>query len=82
MTDLKEAIKNKNLTIGADLTLKKLRNGEIKTIYLAKNCPKTLKDTIEHYATLSEVSIINLDIDNDELGIRAKKPYSITVLAF
>lgn len=81
MTDLKDAIKNKNLTVGTDITLKKLRNGEVKTIYLARNCPKETKETIQHYAKLSNVQVIDLDIDNDELGIRAKKPYSISVLA-
>ena len=81
MEDLKEVVKDKNLVIGSEITVKKLRNGTVKIVFVAKNCPEQTQETIERYAKLSNAKVVHLDIDNDELGVRAKKPYSISVLA-
>lgn len=81
MKELKEALEDKNLTIGTETTLKKLRNGELKTIFLAKNCPSKVRDTIKHYAKISKVNVLELDIKNEELGIICKKLFSISVLS-
>lgn len=81
MEDLKKVISSKDTIIGAKVTLKKLRSGELKAVYLARNCPSATAKTIERYATLQNIPVVKLDIDTNELGIRAKKPYSISVLA-
>lgn len=81
MKELKESLDSKNLTIGTDKTMKKLRNGELKSVFLAKNCPKGIKDSIKHYAKFGKVNIYQLDMNNEELGVICKKPFSISVLS-
>lgn len=80
MTDLKKILKEESLNFGAEITLKKLRQGKLKKIFLAANCPKNVKDDIEYYAKLSKVEVVNLDVDNEELGTLCKKPFSISVI--
>ncbi len=80
--DIKKAIKEKKIIIGADITLKKLRIGKLKKIYLASNCRKDTREDIIHYAKLNNVEVINLEKTNEELGILCKKPFSISVLSY
>jgi len=82
MEDIKDALKEKNLTFGAEKTLKKLRNGEVKQVFIAKNCPESVKKTIKHYAGLGKISVLELDINNEELGTACKKPFSVAVLSY
>jgi len=81
MKELKEVLEDKNLTFGADRTMKKLRKGELKSIFLAKNCPTGIKDMIKSYAKIGGVKIVELDVKNEELGVLCKKYFSISVLS-
>ncbi len=82
MNELKEALKEKGLVLGRDKTLKKMRAGDIKKVFLASNCPKHIEETVEYYAKLNKVKVSKLEINNKELGIRCKKPFSVMVLGY
>jgi len=81
MKELKDSLGDSNLTIGAESTLKKLRKGSLKTIFLAKNCPREIKSEIKHCAKIGKVNVFDLDINNEDLGVICKKPFSISVLS-
>ena len=80
MKDLTEALKEKKTIIGAKRTLKFLKLGKLKKVYIASNCPKDIKDDIAHYGKMSNIEIINLKENNEELGILCKKSFFISVL--
>lgn len=82
MNELQEALKNKNLVIGTKRTLKLLKNDKLKKILLASNCDEDIKQEIEKYAKISGVEVIQLDLPNDELGARCKKPFSISIISY
>lgn len=67
-------------TIGTDRVMKELKAGNLSTIYLAKNCRADVKGDIEYYASLSDVPVVVLDMDNEELGVFCKKNFFISVL--
>lgn len=79
--ELTKALKAQNLVYGRDETVKKLRLGKIKRIFLARNLPDIIKEDINHYASLADVEVFQLSVDNDELGVKCKKPFSVAVLA-
>jgi large subunit ribosomal protein L30e len=81
MSELKKALKEKKLNFGTDLTLKKLRDGKVKKVFLASNCPENTKKTIKYYAKLSKAEVIELEVSNEELGVLCKKPFMISVLS-
>ena len=81
MKDIKELLKDKDLTFGTERTIKRLRIGDVKSVFIAKNCPENVRKTIKHYAKLVNVEVNELDIRNEELGVICKKPFSITVLS-
>ena len=82
LEDLKKALKEKTITFGTDKTLKMLRNGTVKKVFLSSNCTKEIEDTINNYAKLNKVEIIKLKQQSDEIGLTCKKPFSISVLCY
>ena len=82
MKDLKEAIKEgKGLIFGTHRTLKKLKMGEIKKVYVSSNCPKNVLDDVEHYSKIHKIPLEKLKESNEELGVVCKKPFHISVLS-
>ncbi len=81
LDEIKKIIKDKKLVIGTEQTIKNLKQGKIKKVYLSSNCPKKVKEDIVHYAKTFGSEVEVLDVRNDELGVACKKPFSISVLS-
>ena len=77
---IKKLLKTENLVIGADNTLKALKDNELVKVFLAGNAPENLVKTVEHYASVTKIEVEKLDIPNDELGVVCKKPFSIACI--
>jgi len=80
IAEIRKLLKQKNIIIGAGRTLKNLKLGKIKKVYLSSNCSEKTSQSIKHYSGLSKASVVKLKYPNDELGILCKKPFSISVL--
>ena len=80
MKDLKEALKDSKAIIGAKRTLKLLKLGRLKKVYVASNCPKDIEDDVHHYSKISNIEVINLKENNEEIGVLCKKSFFISVL--
>lgn len=76
---LKKAIKEQKLIYGTQKTLKNLKLGLAKVVFLASNCPENIKKEIKSY---SDVEIIDLTIPNDEIAMICKRPHPISVLSY
>ncbi|MDD5178113.1 MAG: ribosomal L7Ae/L30e/S12e/Gadd45 family protein [Candidatus Nanoarchaeia archaeon] len=82
MKNLEEALKSNNLTIGTKTTLRKLRENKVRHIFLASNCDEKIKKDIDSLAGINNVEVVQLDVDNIELGTLCKKPFVVTVLSY
>ncbi len=82
MKHLQELIKEKKLIIGTDRVLKMLKNEQLANIYLASNCPETVRQDIKHYSKIFNVKVEELKETNQELGVLCKKPFSISVVGW
>lgn len=80
MEEIKKLLGTKNLIIGKDETMKAIRAGELKKVFLASNAASGLKDDIEYYNKIKEFEVVLLKMNNEDLGIMCKKPFSIQVL--
>ncbi|MBU0461521.1 MAG: ribosomal L7Ae/L30e/S12e/Gadd45 family protein [Nanoarchaeota archaeon] len=80
INEIKKLLKTDKLVIGTEATIKKLRTKGLEKVYLASNCPSDVKQDISKYTELSSVTLIVLEMPNDELGDVCKKPFSISVL--
>jgi large subunit ribosomal protein L30e len=79
-TEIEKLIELGKAIIGSNETLKAIRKGKVKKVYISSNCSEDVKNDVKHYTKLSGVELIELDKTNEELGILARKPFFVSVL--
>ncbi len=52
------AVKTGKVSFGANAALQSAKTGKAKMIVLANNCPKEIREKVEHYSDLSKVPIL------------------------
>ena len=77
---LKAKLPGGKVVVGAERVLKKLNAGGLEKIFLASNCPPKIKSDLLHDAGLVKVTVIDLEQNNEELGVLCKKNFFISVL--
>lgn len=82
MEDLKKALQEDKVIIGKDRVLKRLRVGKLSKVYLASNCPKLVKEDVNHLAKLYKIQVVQAKENNEQLGTICKKTFSISVLGY
>ena len=79
--EISKAVEEGKAIIGKEQTLKKMRQGKIKKVFLAANIPQELKKEIEIISKTEGSEVIQLNIKSDQLGITAGKKFNILVLS-
>ncbi|MBI2666837.1 ribosomal L7Ae/L30e/S12e/Gadd45 family protein [Candidatus Woesearchaeota archaeon] len=80
LKSLQSLAQARKLIIGSDRVLKELRKGGLKKVLVAKNCPSEQKGDILHYAHLTEIPLVALEQNNEELGVLCKKNFFVAVV--
>lgn len=78
--EIRKLLTTDKLLLGTQKTMKELRAGNVKKVFLAKNAPDQTKKDLEYYSTLSEFQTELLSETNEELGVLCKRPHSISVI--
>lgn len=81
MKDLKAKLQEGKVIVGKERVLKHLREKSLAKVFLASNCPKDLKEDLVNFAKLVKVPVVELTLNNEELGLFCKKNFFIAVLA-
>ena len=79
---LQKAVKEQKLIIGTKESMKAIKNGKAKEVFLSKNVPDDVREEVKKYAEIEGIKVNELDKDNVELGALCKKPFSIGVLCY
>jgi large subunit ribosomal protein L30e len=80
-SEIKKMLKEKDIVIGTEKTIKNLKLGKVDKVIVTSNCPEKVQKDIEYYAGLGKAEIIKIKYPNEELGIICKKPFAISVLS-
>lgn len=78
--EIKKSIEEKKAVIGRDMTIKRLKRGEISKVYLSSNCADNVKQEIDDYCRIAGIESVQINYLNDEFAVLCKKPFSISVL--
>jgi large subunit ribosomal protein L30e len=81
LEEIKKNLKTDKIVIGTEETIKDLKLGKLKKVFLSANCKESVIKDITHYCGLSNTELVTLDIPNDELGISCRKQFPISVLS-
>lgn len=68
------------LVIGGDRVLKLLRQGGLKKVFASKNCPLRLVQSLSRYARLAQVPFVQLEQNNEEVGLLCKRNFAVAVV--
>ncbi len=77
---LKEELKKNNPTLGLEVTLKKMKNQEVKKVYIASNY-KDKKEILALGKSLN-IPVEIAEEDSKKIGVLCKKPFNISILSF
>lgn len=80
MSDLKQDLQKEKPIYGLEETMKKIKHGKLKRVYMASNCNE--KESLLRYGRQFNVEVIELKEDNSQLGVACKRPHTISVLSF
>jgi len=73
-------VKTGKVLFGAKNTIKTAKIGKAKLIIVAANCPRSIREDIEHYCGLSNIPIIIYNGTSIDLGMACGKPFTISAL--
>mmetsp|Transcript_934 Transcript_934/g.2198 ORF Transcript_934/g.2198 Transcript_934/m.2198 type:complete len:116 (+) Transcript_934:2505-2852(+) len=74
-------IKSGRVALGYKQTLKALRTGKAKLVFISNNCPPLRKSEVEYYSMLSKVDAWLYSGSNNELGTACGRFHTVSVLA-
>jgi large subunit ribosomal protein L30e len=80
MDEIKKLLNSDKLIVGKDETLKAVRSGKLKKVFIASNADPKFREDLTYYQNMAELEIVNLEMNNEELGSFCRKPFSISVL--
>lgn len=78
--DVKGAIKAKKLVMGKRTVMRGLKGGAITSVICASNCPEGMKKDLEHYASVSSITVKGFDGNSVKLGEVCGKPFNVLIV--
>ena len=79
LAKLRKALKDDKVIFGTERTLKNLKLGKTKAVFLTSNCPERIKKEIKSY---KEIEIIELKEPSDEVALICKRPHVVSVISY
>lgn len=74
------AVKTGKVSFGTNAALQGAKTGKAKMFVLAANCPKDIKEDIEHYSKLSGIPVVSYKGASMDLAEVCKKPFIVSAL--
>jgi large subunit ribosomal protein L30e len=74
------AVKTGKVSFGTNAALQSAKTGKAKMFVLAANCPKDIKEDVEHYSKLSGIPVISYKGASMDLAEVCKKPFIVSAL--
>jgi large subunit ribosomal protein L30e len=82
LASLKKALKEQKLIYGTNLTIKNIKRGTVKEVFLASNTPKNVKNDINYYSKIANIKVNELKQNSEELSIICKKNFLVSVVSY
>jgi len=79
--EITNALSDKKLVIGTDAVIKGLKKETLTKVFLSSNTPEIVKMDVDHYAKLTGVKVVQLEVTNEEIGELCKKKFFISIVA-
>ena len=78
--EIKDAIKAKKLMMGKRTVMRGLKGGTVDSVICASNCPEGMKKDLEHYASVSKITVKGFEGTSAKLGEVCGKPFNVLIV--
>lgn len=80
LKSLRNEIQERRVVIGTERVMKEIKAKKLKKVFVANNCPQRTKDDVQYYVELTGIQLVELAMNNEELGVFCKKNFFVSVL--
>lgn len=80
VAEIKKLLEQDKLVIGADETIKGLRAGKVKRVFLSSNVSTEVKADVARFCSISNIDCVELEQSSEEAGTLCKKPFAVSVI--
>ena len=80
LQEIKDGLKAKKIAVGRNSVMRGLKNGSIKTIVYASNCPQETVNDLSHYGKMTAIKVEKFDGNSVKLAEICGKPFNISIL--
>ena len=77
---IRTAVDTGKVILGERETLRAVKNGDVKLVILASNCPSALKEELMFCTKISSVHVYEYPGSSRELGSACGKPFTVLML--
>ncbi len=80
VSEVKRLMGASKLVLGADVTMKLLRQGKLARVFVSTNCSPQMRSDLDKACGLAGIDVVELNQTSDEIGVLCKKPFAISVV--
>ncbi len=80
VAEIKKLLESDKLILGVDETIKGLRAGKVKKVFMSSNASPESKASVERFCSMSDVDCVEMTETSDEVGTLCKKPFAVSVI--
>ncbi|GEM_PF-1021910 len=78
--NIKGLLEKNKLIIGSERTLKFAKNNKLKSIFIASNAPKELKNEAKIIAKALGIELVELEENSKQIGTKLGKPFTVFMI--
>lgn len=78
---IRKVVDTGEVILGAKESIASVMDKKARLVLVAENCPKDLKDDLDHYANISNIYVYNFPGSSMEMGAVCGKPYVVSMLS-
>lgn len=79
--EIKKLFESGKLVLGEERTMRMLKNGSAKKVYLSNTCKVDLCQDVKRYAELAKIDIVEVPMTADEIGALCRKQFGVSILS-
>lgn len=79
--EIKKLFESGKLVLGEERTMRMVKNGSVKKVYLSSTIKADLKQDVERYASIAKIDVVEVPMTADEIGALCRKQFGVSILS-
>jgi large subunit ribosomal protein L30e len=79
--EIKKLFEQGKLVLGEERTMRMVKNGTAKKVYLSTTVKVDLKQDVERYASIAKIDVVEVPMTADEIGALCRKQFGVSILS-